>query len=106
MHAAHFTCIALYFRFTMEEQAIVLDWAAYTIVGPLDRLESLLCHVTSHCSSDPTVTKMIEDSTLTSEAQVCVVCYQPIHSESELRVLLNLEQDPSFKFRQPMISSI
>ena len=103
MHAAHFTCIALYFRFTMEEQAIVLDWAAYTIVGPLDRLESLLCHVTSHCSSDPTVTKMIEDSTLTSEAQVCVVWYQPIHSESELRVLLKLEQDPSFKFRQPMI---
>ena len=74
LHAAHFTCIALYFRFTMEEQAIVLDWAAYTIVGPLDRLESVLCHVTSHCSSDPTVTKMIEDSTLTSEAQVCVWC--------------------------------
>ena len=72
MYAAQFTCIALYFRFTMEELAIVLDWAAYTIVGPLDRLESVLCHVTSHCSSDPTVTKMIEDSTLSSEAQVCV----------------------------------
>ena len=87
----------------MEEQAIVLDWAAYTIVGPLDRLESLLCHVTSHCSSDQTVTKMIKDFTLTSEAQVCVVCYQPILSESELRVLLKLEQDPSFKFPQPMM---
>ena len=103
MHAAHFTCIALSFRFTMEEQAIVLDWAAYTIVGLLDRLESLPCHVTSHCSSDPTVTKMIEDSTLTSEAQVCVVCYQPIHPESQLRVLVKLEQDPSFKFPQPMM---